>query len=212
MGSVKSVYGHTEGAAGLTGLLLAHAHLVTSCQPSVMHLRNVNPYVQAALQDWRKSHSAEAVIARQRSPAMEADAAGSSSFGMSGINAHLILEPGSIISTNHSRNTAAWRRTRCWPKPKAYALLESGRAGNGEATFVCNMQAARLAYLAEHQVTQCIVSYLPILCMVVIFKNCLSKSMYAVLQRARMFLSPEGLLFSTDDRYVLRVRIGKCEL
>ena len=152
IGSVKSVFGHTEGAAGLTGLLLAHAHLVTSCQPSIMHLRGVNPYVQAALQDWRKSHSAEAVIGRQSSPAVEAKAAGTSSFGMSGINAHIILEPGSAHSTEGIREAATWRRTRCWPKAKAFALLQSGRAGSGEAHFVCNLQAARLAYLADHQV------------------------------------------------------------
>jgi hypothetical protein len=50
LGSVKSVYGHTEGAAGLTGALLAYSQLADLCQPPVMHLRTLNPYVEAAFQ------------------------------------------------------------------------------------------------------------------------------------------------------------------
>lgn len=152
MGSVKSVYGHTEGAAGLTGLLLAQAQLDASCQPSVMHLRGMNPYVQAALQDWRKSHSATAVIQRQSSPAVASQAAGSSSFGMSGINAHIILQPSLQNASEEGKSDVIWQRSRCWPKPKAFALLQSGRAVGRSLHFSCNLQAARLSYLSGYQV------------------------------------------------------------
>lgn len=150
MGSVKAVFGHTEGAAGLTGLLLAHGQLVAACQPSVMHLRGLNPYVQAALQDWRKSHSAQAVIQRQTGPAIAGAAAGTSSFGMSGINAHVILTPGHFSETGAGKTEAAWRRTRCWPRPEAMALLASATAFQGTVHFICPLQTARMAHLRDY--------------------------------------------------------------
>ena len=155
MGSVKSVFGHTEGAAGLTGLLLAHLQLGTTGQPSVMHLRGMNPYVQATLQDWKKTHSAETVIQRQSSPAVSGSAAGCSSFGMSGINAHAILLPSDRTAGEQSQTQIAWRRVRCWPKPQAFALLLSVTAINGGAHFACGLQSARLAYLFGHKVRFC---------------------------------------------------------
>lgn len=49
----QACYGHTEGAAGLTGLLTATCSLQQSMCPGVMGLRTVNPYVGAALAEWR---------------------------------------------------------------------------------------------------------------------------------------------------------------
>ena len=42
MASVKSVYGHTEGAAGLTGALLAASSLLNAASPPVANLRQVS--------------------------------------------------------------------------------------------------------------------------------------------------------------------------
>ena len=47
--SNKSCYGHTEGAAGLSGLLLAAGSLRTQAAVPIMHLRQLNPHVAAAL-------------------------------------------------------------------------------------------------------------------------------------------------------------------
>lgn len=76
LGSVKACYGHTEGAAGVTGALLASSELRIQSRPAVMHLRTMNPYVEAALQDWRKSSGAEASIARQTQPSSTSHASG----------------------------------------------------------------------------------------------------------------------------------------
>lgn len=65
-GSVKACYGHTEGAAGLQGALCSILSLQTNATPPIMHLRNVNPYVSAALSDWRSSSGLEAFIPRVR--------------------------------------------------------------------------------------------------------------------------------------------------
>ncbi|KAK9841828.1 hypothetical protein WJX81_005875 [Elliptochloris bilobata] len=47
--SSKACCGHTEGAAGLTGLLLTAAALREGARPPVAHLRALNPYVATAL-------------------------------------------------------------------------------------------------------------------------------------------------------------------
>lgn len=47
--SNKACYGHTEGAAGLSGLLLAAGALGSQSAAPIMHLRACNPHVALAL-------------------------------------------------------------------------------------------------------------------------------------------------------------------
>lgn len=54
-GSIKACYGHTEGTAGIHGALLAVLALRRRGVPAIMHLRNLNPYVEASLEDWQTS-------------------------------------------------------------------------------------------------------------------------------------------------------------
>lgn len=63
--SNKSCYGHTEGAAGLTGVLLAAASLQSTSLSPIMHLRNLNPHVGAALGDWKRSAGVLATVPLQ---------------------------------------------------------------------------------------------------------------------------------------------------
>lgn len=65
---MQATYGHTEGTAGITGMLLAVKALEHHAHTPVQNLRNVNPYVDAALADWRQQHGQNAVIARQLAP------------------------------------------------------------------------------------------------------------------------------------------------
>ena len=102
LASNKSCYGHTEGAAGLTGLLLAASMANQQAAPAIMHLRSMNPYVQTALSDWAARGGGRALhLPRQYAagagPSAQPGAAGTSSFGMSGVNAHMLVEaaPGS---------------------------------------------------------------------------------------------------------------------
>ena len=136
--AVKACYSHTEGAAGITGMLLAAESLSRAAAPPIVNLRIVNPYVAAALSDWQSQKCLTPQAPRQLSPAPliqvcaqtmpgacngpppqrfhpqalvmlpimpltrylpvavqgtvdKPGAAGSSSFGMSGINAHVIV-------------------------------------------------------------------------------------------------------------------------
>ena len=45
--NAQACYGHTEGAAGVTGLLMAAGALQSRTLPGIMCLRRINPYVQA---------------------------------------------------------------------------------------------------------------------------------------------------------------------
>jgi 3-oxoacyl-(acyl-carrier-protein) synthase len=91
--SNKSCYGHTEGVAGLSGLLTAMSSARHLSAPPIMHLRDINSYVAASLDDGRSQAGFSFAVPRQAAPrAGHAGAlAATSSFGMSGINAHLIL-------------------------------------------------------------------------------------------------------------------------
>lgn len=102
--SNKSCYGHTEGTAGITSLLLATAALNNLSAPQVMHLRDINPYVSAAL-DTGPSHHSQMRPMRQAGPALASPSlvAGCSSFGMSGVNAHMLMSSGAEHSTTENK-------------------------------------------------------------------------------------------------------------
>ena len=53
--STKACIGHTEGAAGLHGTLLAMAALQRAAAPALLHCRTINPYVASALGEWRRA-------------------------------------------------------------------------------------------------------------------------------------------------------------
>jgi acyl transferase domain-containing protein len=84
---------------------------------TVLHCRNMNSYVSAALSDWGKQCALSASVARQTSPSTSyatIDArptAGTSSFGMSGTNAHLLAAMPFAASQNEV-GPAFWKRAR----------------------------------------------------------------------------------------------------
>ena len=87
VGSVKTNFGHTEGAAGIAGLIKATLCLHHQAIPASLHCRQLNPTipwdqlpVQIALQ-----HEPWPADVRRR-------IAGVSAFGIAGTNAHVVLE------------------------------------------------------------------------------------------------------------------------
>ena len=79
---------------GLAGVSIALAALQNVSAPPIKHLRNMNSHVVAALGDWIKRQHMSAFMPRQASPnatSFTAQMAGTSSMGMSGVNAHLLL-------------------------------------------------------------------------------------------------------------------------
>ena len=170
LGSSKSCYGHTEGTAGLSGALLAATGLQAQLLLPIVNLREVNPYVAAALGEWRSRHSMAAAPSRQPGAAaslLEAGAqplAGTSSFGMSGVNAHALLsmpEGGSGAADSLAATAAgggsAWQRGDFWPRPIPHPLLlaatvRASSSGGRLSECAAELSAASLAWLHDHAV------------------------------------------------------------
>lgn len=87
MGSVKTNIGHLEGVAGLAGLIKAALALQKGIVPPSLHFKKANPHI--ALDEWGLSVPT-AAIPWLAGPG--ARIAGVSSFGLSGTNAHVVLE------------------------------------------------------------------------------------------------------------------------
>ena len=164
-GSTKACYNHTEGTAGLLGVVLAMHALQQAVTPPVAHARELNPYVAAALGDWASASHLRSIISRvgwlssrltrtlrmrlrrqqqqccphqpsrgsERVCGVQEPAAlpqvrqrlvaGTSSFGMSGVNAHGLFMPPDELP---SARTAAvpWQRSRHWVVPPAHHLAQ----------------------------------------------------------------------------------------
>ena len=169
--SNKSCYGHTEGAAGLTGLLLALAVQQKGLLPPLVNLRELNPHVASALGDWRSRHGLAAAVPRQAGPAPAAAAAamgteqlaGTSSFGMSGVNAHMLLSVPARLADRAlpQRLRLPWQRQRHWPLPSPHALLarclpigdDSVGQPGAAVLFACELSSCRAAFLHDHCVS-----------------------------------------------------------
>ena len=158
LASVKSCYGHTEGTAGLTGLLLAAAAAQQAALPPVVNLRSVNAYVASALRGFGAGSGA--YVPRQPAPeaaaatASSAPVAGSSSFGMSGVNAHALLSPAEGAPAPAAAAPLSWHLQRYWPVPQQHRLVQLPRVvGADVVRFAAAVSStAGLAYLWDHRV------------------------------------------------------------
>lgn len=84
LGSVKSNIGHLDAAAGLAGLVKVALALEKSRIPPTLHVSNPNPSISWGTQ-------LAPVLKARDWPGIQATA-GVSSFGMSGTNAHIVLQ------------------------------------------------------------------------------------------------------------------------
>ncbi|MBI1357400.1 MAG: SDR family NAD(P)-dependent oxidoreductase [Acidobacteria bacterium] len=87
LSSVKTNFGHAEAAAGIAGLLKSILALKHGLVPPHLHLRQLNPRIDLDGTPFRIPTQAQPWAAGDR-PRMAAV----SSFGLSGANAHVILE------------------------------------------------------------------------------------------------------------------------
>ncbi|MGB3265991.1 MAG: aminotransferase class III-fold pyridoxal phosphate-dependent enzyme [Microcoleus sp.] len=97
IGSVKSNFGHTIAAAGVTGLIKTALALKHQQIPATLHYQTPNPaidfanspfYVNAELAEWKAGKTPRR--------------AGVSSFGVGGTNAHVVLEEAPALAPSSS--------------------------------------------------------------------------------------------------------------
>lgn len=144
--------------AGLTGLLLALAAQQQAAQAPIVNLRELNPYVASAVEDWRRRHALLAALPRQQAPMPAAAAgsaarvAGTSSFGMSGVNAHMLLSAGARegSSAAGAAPLLPWQRQRYWPAAAPHPLLQLVSIMGSTAQFSCLFGSASSTFLRDH--------------------------------------------------------------
>ena len=159
VGSVKTNIGHTEGAAGVAGLIKVALSLWHGEIPASLHFHTPNPKIA-----WKES--AVSMQAHAGSwPPVEPRFAGVSAFGLTGTNAHVVLEgvPARISGTRGAE--PASERPYLVPltarRPEALDALarsftsHSSRADNPLADFrnVAYTLAQRRTHHGERLVT-----------------------------------------------------------
>lgn len=78
--------------------------------------------------------------------------AGTSSFGMSGVNAHAIFSPAAASDAVRVVPANLLKKQRYWAIPQPYQLVGKVSYGAGICTFQADLRSGDLAYLFEHQV------------------------------------------------------------
>ncbi|MGW3424295.1 type I polyketide synthase [Streptomyces phaeochromogenes] len=119
LGSVKGNLGHTEGAAGIAGLIKTCLSLHHRTVPVSLYAAHENPQLRLAEQGLRL------LKAPLRLPSGQPVLAGLSSFGMGGTNAHAVLES----APTPSRAKAGGRRAAA-PSDRSGVSLP-GQSGTG---------------------------------------------------------------------------------
>ncbi len=113
VGSVKTNFGHLDNAAGLLGLVKSVLCLQHKTVPPLLHFQKPNhkiPFVQSAVYPAAKIVDLNSIKGPIR--------CGVSSFGLSGINCHVVLEDASSLPqpANATRVFRTFENKRCWLK------------------------------------------------------------------------------------------------
>ncbi|KAI1134321.1 beta-ketoacyl synthase domain-containing protein [Hypoxylon sp. FL0543] len=89
VGSIKTIIGHTEGAAGLAGLLKVIQAMRHETVPPNLHLNSLNPDVEPFC---TRLEVPTSLVPWPQPPAGQPKRASVNSFGFGGANAHVIVE------------------------------------------------------------------------------------------------------------------------
>ena len=79
--------------------------------------------------------------------------AGTSAFGMSGVNAHVVFAAVSHARSTTEEDALLFQRFRYWAVPPVNPLIRWAHGPNGAYTFIINLGCTNTAYLADHQVS-----------------------------------------------------------
>ena len=155
IGSVKTNFGHTEGAAGIAGLIKTALVLKHRMVPANLHLRELNPAIAWNEYPLVVPHELTD-LAQDSGPAV----AGVSAFGISGTNAHAVLteapclEHGSEEMQPHADRACVLTLSARSPEALtslAHAYVSTLEEENGPSLYdICHTSALRRTH-NEHR-------------------------------------------------------------
>ncbi|KAI1810340.1 hypothetical protein GGS20DRAFT_589632 [Poronia punctata] len=147
VGSVKTVVGHTEGAAGLAGVLKMLLALKKGLIPPNLHLQHLNPQIQP----YSKALKVPTLLEPWPVPPSGAPRRASvHSFGFGGTNAHVIIEspPGSSPATSMAIAARSWdslisQMTEIVSSKSEIGIQSTGRERSGGILGIFTGQGAQ---------------------------------------------------------------------
>nr|BAO20201.1 putative type I polyketide synthase [Sphaerisporangium sp. SANK 60911] len=134
LGSVKSNIGHTQAAAGVAGVIKIILAMRHHTLPQTLHAHPPTPHI-----DWTQGHLTLLTTPTPWPPTTHPRRAAISSFGISGTNAHLILEEPEEEQEAETGTTASEAPGGSVEAGQAFAWALSARTPNA-----LRAQAARL--------------------------------------------------------------------
>jgi acyl transferase domain-containing protein/acyl carrier protein len=152
VGSVKTNFGHLEGAAGIAGLIKAVLTLQRRSIPGNLHFRSLSPHIA-----WPDGLQVARAMREWKSDRLRV--AGVSSFGFSGTNVHVVVQEGPeqsapVVTEDrewHVLTLSAGSETALRKLASEVAALENRRLPDVAFTMNCGRShfAHRLAVVAR---------------------------------------------------------------
>lgn len=151
--SSKSILGHTEGAAGLTGLLLCAESLSARTSSAVANLRMINPYVSSILNSNGSPEFTHVTKGSTGRVQVQYEIFGTSSFGMGGTNAHASISHLHEMDEVRSRTNdfkILLSHQKYWPVFPVSLHMKFCRRMPQRVSFSLRMLKPNVAYLVDH--------------------------------------------------------------
>ena len=163
----KTCVGHTESAAGITGLIMTLSTVERKMAHSILHLRSINVHLEKMLISKKSSNAVTTpcyTLPRQSAARsslhgiQNGNPIGTSSFAYQGTNAHVLMTSPDSASHQYalSFQTVLYQSHRYWILPLTHSLMSHvelrNDAGSHIICMASKLERPVLDWICDHQV------------------------------------------------------------